>query len=88
LRVLIEDAYLGQILQSGDLSVQALSWAASRRPRQAAWFFGDNAQGLRAADAKTGKALWHFPMHHNLRASPMNYEFDGEHISPLHLDGM
>ena len=41
-------------------------------------FFGDDAQGLTAADAKTGKALWHFPMHQNLRASPMTYEFDGK----------
>ncbi len=41
-------------------------------------FFGDDAQGLTAADARTGKALWHFPMHQNLRASPMTYEFDGK----------
>ena len=41
-------------------------------------FFGDDSHGLSAADAKTGKALWHFPMHQNLRASPMTYEFDGK----------
>jgi len=35
--------------------------------------FGDDSGGLAAADAKTGKALWHFHTNENFRASPMTF---------------
>jgi alcohol dehydrogenase (cytochrome c) len=39
-------------------------------------FFGDDSGALAAADAKTGKALWHFNTNVTWRASPMTYMVD------------
>jgi alcohol dehydrogenase (cytochrome c) len=36
-------------------------------------FFGNDAQGLEAVDAKTGKSLWHFVTGQSIHASPMSY---------------
>jgi alcohol dehydrogenase (cytochrome c) len=40
-------------------------------------FFGDDAGSLEAADALTGKALWHFNTGQDVSSSPMTYEIDG-----------
>ena len=41
-------------------------------------FFADNQGFFEAADAKTGKSLWHFNTGQNLHASPMSYATDGK----------
>jgi len=41
-------------------------------------FFGDDSGAFAAADAKTGKALWHFHTSEAWRASPMTYMVDGK----------
>jgi PQQ-dependent dehydrogenase (methanol/ethanol family) len=40
-------------------------------------FFGESSGGFAAADAATGKYLWHFETNHAMKASPMTYEVDG-----------
>ena len=41
-------------------------------------FFGDNAQSFEAADAGTGKPLWHFNTGQTLHASPMTFAVRGK----------
>ena len=41
-------------------------------------FFADNQGFFEAADAKTGKSLWHFNTGQTLHASPMSYAVDGK----------
>ena len=41
-------------------------------------FFGDNAGSFEAADARTGKALWHFNTGQDISASPMSYAIAGK----------
>jgi PQQ-dependent dehydrogenase (methanol/ethanol family) len=41
-------------------------------------FFGESSGGFAAADAATGKYLWHFETNHAIKASPMTYEVDGK----------
>jgi len=40
-------------------------------------FVGDDSGAFVAADAATGKPLWHFPGSGVWKASPMTYSFDG-----------
>lgn len=40
-------------------------------------FFGDDSGALAAADAKTGKPLWHFHTNQLWKSSPMTYAVDG-----------
>jgi alcohol dehydrogenase (cytochrome c) len=41
-------------------------------------FFYADSDAFMAADAVTGKPLWHFQANHFWRASPMTYVFDGK----------
>jgi alcohol dehydrogenase (cytochrome c) len=41
-------------------------------------FFGDDAGSLEAADARSGKALWHFNTGQDISASPMSYAIAGK----------
>ena len=41
-------------------------------------FFCDDSGALAAADAKSGKVLWHFNTNHYWHASPMTYAVDGK----------
>jgi alcohol dehydrogenase (cytochrome c) len=41
-------------------------------------FFADDANSFEAADAKTGKSLWHFNTGQTLHASPMSYAVRGK----------
>jgi alcohol dehydrogenase (cytochrome c) len=40
-------------------------------------FFCDETGTFAAADARTGKPLWHFDLNQPWHASPMTYEVDG-----------
>src|SRR5262245_38674501 len=46
-------------------------------------FFGDNDGNLSAADARSGKVLWHFNTGQNITASPMTYSVNGEQYVAL-----
>ena len=41
-------------------------------------FYGDPTGDVVAADARTGKSLWHFPTNGENKASPMTYIVDGK----------
>jgi alcohol dehydrogenase (cytochrome c) len=41
-------------------------------------FFGDDSESFEAADAKTGKPLWHFTVGQKIHASPMSYAVLGK----------
>jgi alcohol dehydrogenase (cytochrome c) len=41
-------------------------------------FFGDDAGSFEAADARTGRALWHFNTGQDMSASPMAYAVEGK----------
>ena len=43
-------------------------------------FFADNQGFFEAADATTGKSLWHFNTGQSLHASPMSYAVGGNAI--------
>jgi PQQ-dependent dehydrogenase (methanol/ethanol family) len=40
-------------------------------------FFGESSGGIAAADAATGKALWHYEANQPLKGSPMTYQVNG-----------
>lgn len=40
-------------------------------------FFGESSGGFAAADARTGKVVWHFETNRAIKASPMTYAIDG-----------
>jgi len=40
-------------------------------------FYAESSGGFAAADAKTGKSLWHFDTNQAVKASPMTYMIDG-----------
>ncbi|MES2221390.1 MAG: PQQ-binding-like beta-propeller repeat protein [Acidobacteriota bacterium] len=46
-------------------------------------FYGDPTGDLVAADARTGKSLWHFPSNGENKAAPMTYSVDGKQFIAL-----
>jgi outer membrane protein assembly factor BamB len=57
----------GGILQSGVMSTAG-----------GLVFYGDGSGAFVAADAKTGKLLWHFQTGQSWKAGPMSYTIDGK----------
>ncbi len=53
------------------------SWAGTMTTDGGLVFFGDDVGFLEAADASTGRALWHFNTGQMIHASPMSYAVDG-----------
>jgi alcohol dehydrogenase (cytochrome c) len=53
------------------------SWGGTMTTAGGLVFFGDDAGEFEAADARTGKALWHFNTGQRMHASPMSYAVDG-----------
>src|ERR1700759_533517 len=60
--------------QSGD----SHSWGGVMTTATGLVFFADDAYFFEAADAKTGKSLWHFNTRQTLPASPMSYAVRGK----------
>ena len=60
--------------QSGD----SHSWGGVMTTATGLVFFADDADFFEAADAKTGKSLWHFNTGQTLHASPMSYAVRGK----------
>ena len=53
------------------------SFAGTMTTKGGLVFFGDDAQSFEAADAQTGKPLWHFHTGQTFHASPMSYAVNG-----------
>ena len=53
------------------------SWGGTLSTAGSLVFFGDDAGSFEAADARTGRALWHFYTSQTMHASPMTYMVDG-----------
>jgi alcohol dehydrogenase (cytochrome c) len=49
------------------------SWGGTLTTAGGVVFFADDAGSLEAAEAQTGRALWHFNTGQNIYASPMTY---------------
>jgi alcohol dehydrogenase (cytochrome c) len=46
-------------------------------------FYGDPSGDVVAADARDGKALWHFPTNGENKTSPITYTVDGKQFVGL-----
>ncbi len=58
------------------------SWAGTLTTAGGLVFFGDDADAFEAADARSGKALWHFNTGQSIHASPMTYAVNGkQHVA-------
>ena len=53
------------------------SWGGTLTTAGGVVFFGDDSESLEAADALTGRSLWHFNTGQRFKASPMTYAVDG-----------
>lgn len=49
------------------------SWAGTMTTAGGLVFFGNDAEGFEAVDARTGESLWHFNTGQSMHASPMSY---------------
>jgi alcohol dehydrogenase (cytochrome c) len=76
-----------KILRAFDLKTGTASWELPQTGSAESWggtistagglvFFADDGGAFVAADAKTGKPLWHFTTSELWKASPMTYVFD------------
>jgi alcohol dehydrogenase (cytochrome c) len=63
------------------------SWAGTMTTGGGLIFFGDDAGSFEAADAQTGRPLWHFNTGQTIRASPMSYSVDGKQYVTIASEG-
>ena len=63
----------GRIAWELPLEGSGNSWGGLLATAGGLVFFGDDSGDFSAADAATGKRLWHFSANQNWRASPMTY---------------
>jgi alcohol dehydrogenase (cytochrome c) len=54
------------------------SWAGTMTTAGGLVFFGNDAEGFEAVDARTGQSLWHFNTGQSVHASPMSYAIGGK----------
>jgi alcohol dehydrogenase (cytochrome c) len=70
-------------IQTGDIRWElpqegpANTWGGVLSTAGGVLFFGNDNGGFSAADAASGKMLWHFDANQNWKASPMTYSVDG-----------
>jgi alcohol dehydrogenase (cytochrome c) len=70
-------------IQTGDIRWElpqegpANTWGGVLSTAGGVLFFGNDNGGFSAADAASGKVLWHFDANQNWKASPMTYGVDG-----------
>jgi alcohol dehydrogenase (cytochrome c) len=80
-----------RILRALDVATGAVRWEAAQigtsntaggalSTGSGLVFFGDDSGAFAAADARSGKILWHFDAGAAWKASPMAYEFDGREM--------
>jgi alcohol dehydrogenase (cytochrome c) len=77
-KLLAFDAGTGALAWSDKLEGDGESWAGAMSTAGGLVFFGNDDEGLEAADAKTGKSLWQFSTGQGIHASPMSYAVDGK----------
>jgi PQQ-dependent dehydrogenase (methanol/ethanol family) len=69
-------AIVWEIAQPG--AAKAKSWTGVLATAGGLVFYGKPNGGFDAADARTGKTLWHFPTNVRMKASPMTFSFRGK----------
>jgi len=78
-----------RILRAVDYQTGAIKWELPQAGGAQSWggtlstaaglvFFEEDSGAFVAADATTGKVLWHYDANTNWKASPMTYQFDGK----------
>jgi alcohol dehydrogenase (cytochrome c) len=78
-----------KFLRAIDLETGKIAWEIPQTGRAESWggvlstsggvvFFCEDSGAFAAADAKTGKLLWHFQASENWKASPMTYTVRGK----------
>ena len=72
------DPRTGERVWEQAMTGPAAAWAGTVSTAGGVVFFGDDNGHLVAADAKTGKHLWHFGTSQNITASPITYMVDGK----------
>jgi alcohol dehydrogenase (cytochrome c) len=72
------DPQTGKIVWQYEQSGAGETWSGLLATVSGLIFFGDDDGSFGALDAKTGKALWHFPLSARWHASPMTYAIDGQ----------
>jgi alcohol dehydrogenase (cytochrome c) len=83
------DASSQKVLLAFDPETQTVAWQYPQVGEGHSWggvmstatglvFFADDADFFEAADAKTGRSLWHFNTGQTLHASPMSYGVSGK----------
>lgn len=65
----------------------ANTWSGTLSTASGLVFFGDDSGAIAAADAATGKRLWHYQFNEVLRASPMTYAFDNKQFISIAAGG-
>jgi alcohol dehydrogenase (cytochrome c) len=71
------DIKTGRIAWELPQAGEANSWGGVLGTASGLLFFGEDGGALMAADATTGRPLWHFQANAFWKASPMTYMFDG-----------
>jgi outer membrane protein assembly factor BamB len=56
---------------------KAKTWSGVLATAGGLVFYGKPNGGFDAADARTGKTLWHFPTNVRMKASPMTFSYRG-----------
>ena len=72
------DALTGKLRWRKALEGDGESWAGTMTTAGGLVFFGNDAEGFEAVDAKTGTSLWQFRAGQTMHASPMSYSVDGK----------
>jgi len=81
-------------LRAIDIQTGKIAWEYAQIGTSTTWggvlstatglvFFGEDGGGFAAADARSGKLLWHFPANTTWRGSPMAYSADGRQFVAL-----
>jgi alcohol dehydrogenase (cytochrome c) len=72
------DIQNGKVMWELPQEGQGDSWSGTLSTASGLVFYGDDAGGIGAADASTGKPLWSFPFTEIPHTSPMTYMFDNK----------
>ena len=72
------DPRTGKRVWEHPMTGPAVAWAGTVSTAGGVLFFGDDNGQLVAADARSGKHLWHFGTSQSITASPITYMVDGK----------
>ena len=77
------EEYLAKRSRDGSGSLLQKSLSRRLSGRMLLVFYGDPSGDVVAADARDGKALWHFPTNGENKTSPITYTVDGKQFVGL-----